>query len=264
MPKLTIHDLFQAKKECRQFVEIRTSDPNEAIACAEAGVEIIMCMRDDLPIIRPLVPDTFIIAANKLDQPHIASADQAIAAGFELMNLGADAVYSGMSMKVVEAMAKEYIPVIGHIGFVPYRSTWIGGARAVGKTADEAVNVYEAAKAYQDAGAIGVEIEIVPARVAEEIGRRLESLILISMGSGTGGTVQYLFATDVLGTNKGHVPRHAKVYGNIGAEEARVQQLRADAFRALREDVLTGGYPAKEHLLKIKEDEFENFLSRIP
>lgn len=45
MPKLTIHDFFQAKKEGRQFVEIRTSDPNEALACAEAGVEIIMCMK---------------------------------------------------------------------------------------------------------------------------------------------------------------------------------------------------------------------------
>ena len=149
MPKLTIHDLFQAKKEGRQFVEVRTSDLNEAIACAEAGVEIIMCMRQDLPVIRPAVPDAFIISANLLDQPHIASPEQAIAAGFELMNLGADAVYSGMSMKVVEAMAREYIPVIGHIGFVPYRSSWLGGARAVGKTAEEAVKVYEAANAWK-------------------------------------------------------------------------------------------------------------------
>lgn len=264
MPKLTIHDLFQAKKEGRQLVEIRTDDVNEAIACAEAGVQIIMCMKEVLPLIRPAVPDVFIVSANKLDQPHIASPDQAIAAGFELMNLGADAVYSGMSMKVVEAMANEYIPVIGHIGFVPYRSTWIGGARAVGKTAAEAVKVYEAAKAYQDAGAIGAEIEIVPARVTEEIGKRLENLILMSMGAGTGGTVQYLFATDVLGTNTGHIPRHAKVYGEIGKEEARVQKLRTQAFKALCDDVSSGGYPGDQHLLKIKDGEFEGFMEHLP
>ena len=41
MPKLTIHDLFQAKREGRQFVEIRTSDVHEAVACAEAGVTLI-------------------------------------------------------------------------------------------------------------------------------------------------------------------------------------------------------------------------------
>ena len=109
-----------------------------------------------------------------------------------------------------------------------------------------------------------MEIEIVPARVAEEIGKRLENLILISMGSGTGGTVQYLFATDVLGTNQGHIPRHAKVYGNIGAEEARVQQLRIAAFRALHDDVSSGGYPAQEHILGIKDDEFEGFCARLP
>ncbi|WOO40596.1 3-methyl-2-oxobutanoate hydroxymethyltransferase [Rubellicoccus peritrichatus] len=264
MPKLTIHDLYQAKKEGRQLTEVRTGDVNEAIACAEAGVDIIMCMKDELAAIRAAVPDTFIISANKLDRPHIASPDQAISAGFELMNMGADAIYSGMSMKVVEAMSREYIPVVGHIGFVPYRSTWLGGTRAVGKTASEAIGVYEAAKAYQDAGAIGVEIEIVPAKVTEEIGKRLD-IILMSMGSGSvGATVQYLFATDVLGTNTGHIPRHAKVYGNLAKEEARVQQLRVEAFKAFQDEVTGGAYPTAKHSLKIKDEEFEKFLTQLP
>jgi 3-methyl-2-oxobutanoate hydroxymethyltransferase len=262
MPKLTIHDLFAAKKSGQTFTEIRTSNLNEALACAEAGVEIIMCMKEDLPVIRPAVPNVFIIAAHNVNEPSVASPDQAVAAGFELMNMGADAVYSALSMKCVEAMAQEYIPVIGHVGFVPYRSTWIGGVRAVGKTAAEAQQVYEHCKAYQDAGAIGVEIEIVPAKVAAEINRRLERLILISMGSG-GGTVQYLFATDVLGTNRGHVPRHAKVYGQIGSEEARVQALRVEAFKALQQDVTAGAYPEEKHMLKIKDDEYAAFLKSL-
>lgn len=262
MPKLTIHDLFAAKQSDRTFTEIRTSDLKEALACAEAGVEIIMCMQEDLPFIRPAVPDVFIIAAHNVGDPRVASPDQAVSAGFRLMELGADAVYSGMSMRCVEAMAREYIPVVGHIGFVPYRSTWMGGVRAVGKTATEARQVYEAAKAYQDAGAIGVEIEIVPARVAAEINRRLEKLILISMGSG-GGTVQYLFATDVLGTNPGHVPRHAKVYGQIGAEEARVQRLRIEAFKALHDEVTSGVYPEARHTLNIQDEEWTAFLKGL-
>lgn len=242
MPKLTIHDLFEAKKSGRTFTEIRTSDLREAVACAEAGVEIVMCMKEDLPVIRPAIPDVFIIAAHNVNLPEVCGGESAVRAGFELMNLGADAVYSAMSPAVVGVMARESIPVVGHVGFVPYRSTWFGGARAVGKTAGEARAVYERAKAYQDAGAIGVEIEVVPARVAAEIDRRLERLILISMGSGA-GTVQYLFATDVLGTNRGHVPRHAKVYGKIGEEEDRVQRLRVEAFKALTADVRGGGYP---------------------
>jgi len=262
MAKLTIHDLFAAKKSGRTFTEIRTSNLNEALACAEAGVEIIMCMEEDLPTIRPAVPNVFLIAAHNVNDPRAASQEQAVSAGFRLMNAGADAVYSALSLKCVEAMAREYIPVIGHIGFVPYRSTWIGGVRAVGKTAAEARQVFDAAKAYQDAGAIGVEIEIVPAKVAAEINRRLEKLILISMGSG-GGTVQYLFATDVLGTNTGHVPRHAKVYGSIGKEEARVQRLRVEAFKALHAEVHSGVYPEEKHTLKIKDDEFAAFQKSL-
>jgi 3-methyl-2-oxobutanoate hydroxymethyltransferase len=262
MSKLTIHDLFAAKKSGRTFTEIRTSNLQEAIACSEAGVEMIMCMEEDLPAIRPAVPDVFIIAAHSVNDPRAASPEQAVSAGFRLMNAGADAVYSALSMKCVEAMAREYIPVIGHIGFVPYRSTWLGGVRAVGKTAVEAKQVFDAAKAYQDAGAIGVEIEIVPAKVAEEINRRLERLILISMGSGL-GTVQYLFATDVLGTNKGHIPRHAKVYGNLGAEEARVQKLRVEAFKALQGEVKNKIYPEEKHTLKIKDEELDAFLKSL-
>lgn len=262
MKKLTLHDLFETKKNGKTYTEVRTSDLNEAIACAAAGVELIMCMKEDLPVIRPAVPDVFICAAHDVNLPAVCGPDQAVAAGFELMNLGADAVYSGLSMKCVEAMAREKIPVIGHIGFVPYRSSWIGGVRAVGKKGDEALQVYEAAKAYQDAGAVGVEIEIVPARVTEEINKRLD-IILMSMGAGPGVAVQYLFATDVLGTNTGHIPRHAKVYGNIGEEEARVQLLRIEALKALKDEVEQGVYPAENHCLKIKDEEFETFLNGL-
>ncbi|HEX3358810.1 MAG TPA: 3-methyl-2-oxobutanoate hydroxymethyltransferase [Tepidisphaeraceae bacterium] len=262
MPKLTIHDLFEAKKTGRTYTEIRTSNLHEAIACAEAGVEIIMCMKEDLPIIRPAVPDVFIVAAHNVNLPEVCGPDSAVGAAFELMNLGADAVYSAMSPKIVEAMARESVPVVGHIGYVPYRSTWFGKARAVGKIADEARKVYEHAKAYQDAGAIGVEIEVVPAQVAAEINRRLDKLILISMGSGL-GTIQYLFATDVLGTNKGHIPRHAKVYAKIGEEEARVQRLRVEAFKALSNDVRNGAYPEEKHTVKMKDEELEAFLKSL-
>ncbi len=46
MSKLTIHDLFAAKKSSRTFTEIRTSNLNEALACAQTGVEMIMCMEE--------------------------------------------------------------------------------------------------------------------------------------------------------------------------------------------------------------------------
>ncbi len=262
MPKLTIHDLYQAKKQGRPLLQVNTVIAKEAAACVEAGVDIIAVMKHSLKALRAVAPQTFLVSADDLHDPRVASPDQCVAAGFELLQMGADAVYTGMSLKCVEAMAREKIPTMGHVGFVPYRSTWYGGTRAIGKSAAEALEVYRQAKRYQDAGAIAVEIEIVPARVCAEIARRLD-IILISMGSGTGGNIQYLFACDVLGTNTGHVPRHSKVYANLAAEEARLQRLRVEAFGALRQDVYTKAYPGPEHQINIDDQQFEEFVHAI-
>jgi len=67
----------------------------------------------------------------------------------------------------------------------------------------------------------------------------------------------------VLGTNTGHVPRHAKVYANLRAELDRVQNLRVNAFRSLKGDVASGAFPEPRHLLEVADREFESFLAGI-
>ena len=211
---------------------------------------------------RAAAPNIFIIATDRINDPQIAHPAAAVSAGFQAMNDGADAIYTHLSTDSVRAMAREKIPVVGHVGYVPYRASWFGGPRAVGKTAAEAIQVYRDTLAYQEAGAIAVEMEIVPHRVASEIAKRV-NILVFSMGSGTGGDVQYLFATDVLGTNTGHVPRHSKVYGNLAAELERVQKLRVEAFKALKADVSSGAFPAPKNLLEVADKEFDSFLAGI-
>ena len=109
------------------------------------------------------------------------------------------------------------------------------------------------------AGAVGAEIEVVPARVAAEISKRT-SLILLSMGAGAGADAQYLFAEDVLGYSRGHQPRHAKVYRNFRAEYDRLQRERVAAFKEFRADVESGAYPEEKHLVPIADSEFEAFM----
>lgn len=262
MKKLTIPDLFRAKNERRQLTEIYTDDPLEAQACEEAGIDILMTITANLKKLRAAAPNIFMITTDQINDPRIASPDAAVSAGFQALNDGADAVYTSLSYECVRAMARERIPVVGHVGYIPYRSNWLGEPHAIGKTADEALQVYRNTLAYQEAGAIAVEMEIVPHRVAAEIAKRV-SILIISMGSGTGGDVQYLFATDVLGTNTGHVPRHAKVYGNLRAELQRVQKLRVDAFRSWKDDVSSSAFPEPKHLLEVADREFESFLAAI-
>jgi 3-methyl-2-oxobutanoate hydroxymethyltransferase len=184
---------------------------------------------------------------------------------------GADCIYCSGSLERVEHLAKEFVPVVGHVGLVPSKTTWTGGFRAVGKTAVEAREIYDQCVALESAGAIAAEIEVVPSEVASEISRRLSRLSLWSMGSGAGCDAQYLFAMDVLGdpTNQNmsgiaHVPRHSKVYRDFAAEHARLQRERVAAFSEFRRDVESGAFPAEEHLVRMKSDEWERFRSALP
>jgi len=257
--KLTVADLFAGKGKV-QRTQIFTMDPVEAAAAEAAGIEMIVTAGPKVAEVRKAAPGVFLTGG--LVGNHAISEEKAVGAAYDVMNAGGDAVYTSANLQRVSEMAREHIPVVGHVGYVPYRKTWFGKARAVGKTADEAMKVYQDTKRYEEAGAIGVEIEIVPAAVCDEIAKRT-GILIISMGAGTGGDAQYLFATDVLGTNAGHVPRHAKQYADLHAEMQRLQQMRVEAFAGLKADVDSGAYPQPEHVLSIDDDELKSFMSEL-
>ncbi len=102
----------------------------------------------------------------------------------------------------------------------------------------------------------------MPARVATEISKRT-SLILMSMGAGSGCDAQYLFAEDVLGYTRGHKPRHAKVYRDFRTELDRLQDERIAAFKEFRADVESGAYPEEKHSVPIEDAEFEAFVKEL-
>jgi len=83
------------------------------------------------------------------------------------------------------------------------------------------------------------------------------------MGAGVGCDAQYLFAEDVLGTNRGHMPRHSKVYRNFAAEFDRLQTERISAFREYVADVASGAYPEDKHLVKMPAAELKAFRSAL-
>ena len=162
----------------------------------------------------------------------------------------------------MEYLAREHIPVVGHVGLVPARATWTGGFRAVGKTAEAALRLYDEVRGYEAAGAFAVEIEVVPAEVATEISKRV-GILLWSMGAGAGCDAQYLFANDILGYTEGHIPRHSKVYRDFAAEYARLQAEREAAFTEFVSDVQQGSYPGDKHILHMEPAELDGFLTGL-
>ena len=260
MGKLTVYEIRRRKGQ-RQFTEIFTANPEEAGAANDAGIDMIVTTTAAAREVRKAAPNVFLIIAPA--GRFSSSNEAAINIGLDAMDQGADAIYCGThSMERIAAMADVRIPVIGHVGFIPYRTNWIGGPRAVGKTAVEALEVYRHTKAYEAAGAIGVEMEVVPYRVAAAITQRT-SLCVISMGSGNGCDAQYLFAEDILGTNRGHVPRHAKQYCDLKPEYARIRRLMTDAFRAYHQEVTGGAFPDAKRVVEVAPDEFEKFLANV-
>ncbi len=152
-----------------------------------------------------------------------------IRAAFHYMEAGADAIYTPRSPRFVKMLADEGIPVMGHLGLVPRKCTWVGGLRAVGTSAAEAVRLMEQFKELEQAGAFGVEAEVIPEDVLGEISSRT-SLITFSLGSGALGDVIYLFASDILGESD-FFPRHAKSYANLRKMRDEMQAERVRAFR---------------------------------
>jgi 3-methyl-2-oxobutanoate hydroxymethyltransferase len=253
----TVADV-RAMKGKYQYTMLRVETMQEAEAAELAGIDMasvpseLMCD----PEFRDAAPGLFAVPG--LNYFDIGTTDDFIRWSFRMIKASADAVYCSASLQTVHRLADEAIPVIGHVGLVPSKRTWTGGFKAVGKSAESAIQIFNAVKAYEGAGAFGAEIEVVPSEVAREISNRT-ALFMVSMGAGTGCDAQYLFAEDVLGSNTGHYPRHAKRYRDFAAEYARLQKERIAAFAEFARDVETGAYPAASHEVGISPEEMQAF-----
>lgn len=256
--RLSVHDLLSAKGQ-RKWLQVHVDSGAEAAAAVAAGIVILSCEPDHtLEPIRAAAPTAFI----SVGMPHgtVASPAEAISAGFAILKRGADAVYCSHSAHFIDAMAREGIPVTGHVGLVPNLAAWTG-FRAVGRTAEEALKVLQKVKDLENAGAACVEVEVVPVELADHITR---STRMVTMGMGCGDVcdTQYLFSSDVLGTNSGHYPRHSKRYADLAALEAELQEKRVAAFRAFAADVEGGGYPESRHQVRMDRAEHDRFMKQ--
>ncbi len=261
--KPTVADV-RANKGKYQYTMMRVENWEELAAAEAAGID--MCSVPAELILqkqfRDVAPSIFAIPGLPLYSAP-ATRDGYLTWAFKMMEAGADAVYCAASFDTVRAMADSYIPVIGHVGLVPHYCTWTGGFKAVGKTADSAMAIYERCKRYEEAGAFGVEIEVVPDEMTAEISKRT-SLFMVSMGGGKGGDCQYLFACDVLGTNTGHVPRHSKQYANLAKEFDRIQEMRIKAFKDWIGEVQSGAWPDAPNVIHTGKAEVDKFLRMLP
>ena len=260
----TVKDIIDLKGD-RQLTQTLPFTQNEAKAAEDAGIDLMNTrfnyVKQETAIeIRKSASKTFMSFVIPLLS--VPTKDDALKHSYKAMELGADGIIFQGSLNHIEALSNAGIPVQGHIGLVPRKSTWTGGIRAVGKTIDEAKALFQNLKDLESAGAWAVECEVIPSRLMKELSSRT-SLVTISIGSGDGCDVQFLFADDILGASEGPFPRHSKQYCNLFREAQRIQKIRVNAFKDFIDEVNTNIFPSNKFEVEVTEEFVERFCNYI-
>ncbi len=255
---VTVASLREGKGRPARHVQITADTEEEAAAAELAGIEMVLCRARNVSAVRRGSAKVFVTAA--LGFAEAITDEEILRTAFRALTDGADAVITARRLSVVSLLAAEDIPVMGHLGFVPRKSTWVGRTRGVGKTAEEAIRLWHRFRRLEDAGAFAVECEIIADRLVAEITART-GLVTVSLGSGAGADVIFLFAEDVCG--EGPVPRHARSFGDMATLRQQIRAERIHAFSAFRSEVRAGTFPNAQETVGMQDAEWDLLQSNL-
>jgi 3-methyl-2-oxobutanoate hydroxymethyltransferase len=157
----------------------------------------------------------------------------------------------GIAVERARAIVRSGIPVMGHVGLTPQTATALGGYKAQGKSARDAVRLTEEVLALQAVGCFMVVIEAVPAAITEAIVERVE-VPTIGIGAGPATSGQVLVFHDLTGITSGHVAKFVKRY-------ADVHGTMVDAVRRYGEEVRSRHFPEPDHVYSVEPAELAEF-----
>jgi 3-methyl-2-oxobutanoate hydroxymethyltransferase len=276
---MTLPRLEEKKRLGEPIVMITAYDYPSAQVAQEAGVDVVLVGDSGAmtvlgyPSTIPVSTDEMLMLASAVrrglrtpllvgDLPfgsYEASDEQAIATAQRFVKeAGCDAVKlerGGTSVQRARAIVESGIPVMGHVGLTPQTATALGGYRAQGRTAAQAIAVARDAIALEEAGCFSIVLEAIPAAVAAEIMERVH-VPVIGIGAGPATDGQVLVFHDLLGIYDGHVARFAKRFADV-----RVHMIAGVAEYA--SEVRERQFPAPEHCYSIDDEELERFRAGL-
>ena len=155
---------------------------------------------------------------------------------------------------IIHKLTEVGIPVIAHTGLTPQDIKVLGSYKTQGRDAPSAKKLLAKVKALEEAGAIAIVIESIPAEAAKIIYERT-NIPVLGTGIGPYSDSPMINAYDLLGFFE-RTPRFAKRYANLRAEIGR-------AFAEFVDEVITKKYPAEEHCYHMLEGEYEKLLEML-
>ena len=258
----TIADLQALKGTGRKLTMSTPADTQELQACVDAGIDLLTVGSDMLEEVRQIAPTHFTGTGNTWAQ--FATTDEIMAHAFDCMRRGADLYYTLRSFDMLEALAREHIPVQSHIGLIPTFSHYCGGLRGWGRTADEAMQIFQTLKRMEDVGVVAVEAECIAQEVLEAVNQKT-SIVTFSLGSGMAGDVIMSFVTDICGdySEEDKPPKHAHAFGNLKRLRDEMQTERTRAMTAFQSEVEAGNFPYTDTNIGMKPGQKDAFLEAL-
>ena len=260
--RFRVHHLREAKERGDRLTMLTAYDYPTARIFDEAGIDILLigdsignAMHGGATTL-PVTVDEIIVATRAVslackralvvaDLPfgsYEAGPEQALATAVRMLKEGgANAVKFEGGKRVaaqVRMLTNAGIPVFGHLGFTPQSENLLGGKRVQGRGDDAAERLSADAVALQEAGAVAVVLEMVPAPLAARITEVLR-IPTIGIGAGADCDGQVLVWLDMAGMGDWS-PRFAKQFGQVGA-------ALGAAARDYADEVRSGTFPDRAH-----------------
>lgn len=258
----TVH-FQQVKDSGGKFAMLTCYDALTAAIFDEAGIETLLIgdslgnvvqgqqstlgvtMDDMITFSKAVVAGTqrALVVADLPFGSYESSVEQAVTSGVRLVKetgISAIKMEGGVEYAPhIQALTAAGVAVIAHTGFTPQSEHVLGGFRVQGREEDATQRMVEEARVLQDAGAVMLLMEMVPADVAAAVDEAL-TVPTIGIGAGNATTGQVLVWQDAFGLNRGRVPSFVKQFAEVG-------QTLSDAAKQYREEVLKAEFPDTGH-----------------
>ena len=276
--KLTIPDLAAKKAAGERLVMVALGEAMSAAWAERAGVDIIGIgdslgmtlhghentlamtvdqMIDHCRAVRRGAPQTLTLAS--MPYGSYATPELGVTNAVRMMKEGgveAVKMQGGREMfDTIKAIADAGVPVMSHVGLLPHRVHQLGGFKMQGRTAQSALEIIDNARAIEEAGAIGLEIEAMPYEVGKAVDEAVD-IFTFSIGAGAAGTCQLLNGYDLIGAFDSFKPKFAKRYDNMA-------DIATKAFADFAADVRNGVFPDADHSYTMKPEEITKLAQAL-
>ncbi|MEH7626984.1 3-methyl-2-oxobutanoate hydroxymethyltransferase [Bacillus subtilis] len=193
-------------------------------------------------------PNTFIVTDMPFMSYHLSKEDTLKNAAAIVQESGADALKLEGGEGVFEsirALTLGGIPVVSHLGLTPQSVGVLGGYKVQGKDEQSAKKLIEDSIKCEEAGAMMLVLECVPAELTAKIAETL-SIPVIGIGAGVKADGQVLVYHDIIGHGVERTPKFVKQY-------TRIDETIETAISGYVQDVRHRAFPERKHSFQMNQ-----------